>query len=276
MKFFSALIILLLLFIFISNRAFGQIRDTLYPDDQYFKCLQFTDPGFYVPHDSIQLLQTLHKQHSVIKALAREAVRLGLDTLPDVRAELTLIQDLVRNRYLAQLMNRYANDMVFEVSDSEVYDYYKNNISVFSEMGKVSYIRVMYKKPQDETRARAEVSKYQKNLPRSWSQITKMDADGIVLTSDFDIPLNNQQPFTKYLEGKKKGDLIGPFRYQDQYVFLLVLDIVPTKPVPIKEVYEMCRSMLLNEKKSKWFIEFEERAKKEFPVILENIKFNYK
>lgn len=245
-----------------------KISDTLIPDARYYRCLQFADPGFFVPEDSVQLLQTLYKQHSVTKALAREAQRLGLDTLPVVAGDLALIQDLVKNRYLAQLMGNTVNQMVFEAKDSEVYDYYKKHISLFSETGKASYIKVFYRKENDEARARSEISKYQKNLPVSWEQITKLDADGLLLSSDFDMPLNNQQPFTQYLENRKKGDVIGPFKFQDQYALLLLLDITPTTPRPFNEVKDMCRSMLINEKKSKWFLDLEERAKREFPVIL--------
>lgn len=250
-----------------SSKA-QRISDTLFPDVRYYRCLQFADPGFFVPEDSVQLLQTLHKQHSVTKALAREAQRLGLDTLPDVAGDLALIQDLVKNRYLAQVMGNIVNSTVFEANDSEVYDYYKKHVSIFSETGKASYIKVFYRREGDEARARAEISKYQKNLPVSWEQITKLDADGLFLSSDFDMPLNNQQPFTKYLENRKKGDVIGPFKFQDQYAVLLLLDITPTTPRPFNEVKDMCRSMLINEKKSKWFLELEEKAKKEFPVIL--------
>jgi len=266
--FFNRSFLVSVALIFQSAVSLGQAPKYLMPDEEFYRCLQFVDPSFYVSADTAELRQALFKQYSMTYLLAQEAVNAGLDTLPHVRKELSLITELIKKRYLAQLISNSKSIEHTTVSKSEIQEFYHRNIHLFKKIGKSSYIKVLYSNEKDEGKARELLLPYLKRLPTSWEDIVKVDNEGIILSSDFDIPLNSQQPYTKWLESAKVGSVIGPIKQDGQFVLLLVIRIEPTAVLPFEEVAEVCEIWARAEKKSKWMSAVEQRAGKEYPVII--------
>lgn len=258
----------LLVLISLGFDSKAQEPSVLSPDESYYRCLQFLDPTFSVSSDTAVLRRVLFKQHSLTSALAQKAVETQLDTTDEVKKELGLILEIARKRYLAEKLSNSMTDVTFEVSKQEVIDFYNANLAMFSKPGKVSFVKAFYSDKGKESRAREMLAPYLSKLPKSWEDVAKHSEDGLLISSDFEIPLNDQQPFTKWFVNAKKGQIVGPIEFYDQLVLLLVVDITPTERNKLDEVYELCESWVRAEKRSKWMNDMEIKAAIDFPIVL--------
>lgn len=240
--------------------------DTLYPNTEYFKALQYFRPDFSVPDNKLELLSKLTKYYSLNNYLSDLARERKLDTIPQVQKNLSMILKIVENDYLANLVRNNIPDSVLKFQDKDIKDYYERNLSKFEIHGKVSYIKVFVSREGNMKKAKEILNEYQKNLPVSWTEIKKQDSDGIVVSSDFDLPLNDEQPFTELLKSAQKGQIIGPFDNDGRKVMLLILNITHNHYLPFNDVKKDCENMVRTEKVVNYWLNMEKKAIAKYPI----------
>lgn len=236
-------------------------------DSAYWRAFQFVSPENARPQTAEGLNDFVFKHYALASLYEEECVKAGLDTSRYIRDELNRILTITRKKYLAQVYSNVLNGRPIEVSDQEALDYYNSHLKSFSRYGWVNLIRVMVAHGTEGglQQAKRILEEIKKAPPASAEEVKKRDEGGIVVTSDFRLPLSPDQPNTKHLEKARKGDIIGPINGKDVDVLFLILDMEPTVIQPFSAVKESCVSILRGEKKVALLREFERRAKAEFP-----------
>lgn len=264
-----------ILFALLARPTFAQGTDTLFFGPDEYKLYQYVFPELNNTGDSLNIAIQLHKLHSLNHYLASEARKKGYDTIADIKADLHKLTQVLTARYLADQYRKNAPKEIVAVSDAEVKSYYLKNKHAYTQPGYTSYIKVyLTNTAETEKKARELLTPYLKNLPNGPDQIKKYDGEGVLLTYDHQMPLQNGYPYYQQLLQAKKGELIGPITLPDQKVMLLVTDIKHPVEIPYEQVKDVCRNNLIQEKISQALKNQEQQSLELYPVILNPILFH--
>jgi parvulin-like peptidyl-prolyl isomerase len=170
------------------------------------------------------------------------------------------VNDRVELQVLSNAIQEQVNSEAPAPSSSEVQSYYENEkASQFTEKESRD-VRIVINKDKAKTEA-AKKALEKDHSPAGWKAVTaKYSSDP---TSKAKAGLQEgiseeflQEPLKKAIFGAATGELVGPVKYETNYIVLEVVKLNPEKVKGLPEVKAQIEETLKSEKQQEFFSEF--------------------
>ncbi len=228
-----------------------------------------------IPKYHLRKITDLRKLKIAIKGILIQdllydiAIQKGYDKIPAV-------QEAYKNLEMMTFLKYKMDDIVRSAyyPDSAIYEYYKNNIALFSEPRKlkVQEIIVNDKSLADELLKRLQKGESFEKLARKYS-IRKWSAEngGIIELS----PIEDFGKLKEKFWNAKIGKLLGPWKINDAYGIFRVLEKKDSHPIPFLDIRNQVLKRMQWDLKTKTVTDYLKvlRTKTDVKIFYKNLRF---
>ncbi len=258
-------LISLIFFTFLTTNLFAGVIATYKVNGKKYN---FTDNdlNFYLKDIPVQFRQFILRNkkrfaENIIlqKVGAIEAKKEKLDKNPDVKRQIQIqIDRILYKAYLKEKVNK------IKISDREVKEYYNKNKAHFIEKAKYKYSQIPLKSKKEAEKVYNEIkkgkkfevlmAKYQKNPFAALFQNSFREADKL------------PKKVLSVLKNLKKGEISKPFKYNDKYLIIKLVDKKEPKTLSFEQIKEKIRKILFEKKAEKIRSKIRNRLLKEYKI----------
>jgi len=184
------------------------------------------------------------RQYVAMELLYRKAKRLGYDKDPDFREKL---EDIKKNMIVQQLLEDEINERV-KITEDQVKLYYEANKDRYKEPAKLNLaiIKVSDKNKAERVMEEVKGGKSFDELVKQYSEDEKSkEKEGqigwVSVDQKYIEGIGSAPEFIKQIAEKEVGETSGPFKVDDKYYIVKVIDKKPEHHYSFDEVKDRAR-----------------------------------
>lgn len=242
----------------------------------FVRAMQYLYPHFAISEDSTTFEAILLKYYSITNQIASQADSLNLDEDPDIKIQIEYAKKLIEAKILADAYSEKGYPKYIH-TEEEVRKIYDNNKAYFQKDGYINYVQGQAFDTSEVIidKVLHTLKGYKNKKIESESDVPKTGKDNeYYIAYSQDMPFDPRQPLYPLYQDAKAGEIKGPLTQGSSKVFILVTYVKPPLVPPFEEVKKDCEEMLRAKLISEYQKELEEKAKKNFPIVIEKEKAN--
>jgi len=232
--------------------------------------VQLLYPDFALTPRKDVFVKNLEKLYILPKVNGDEARKRGLDTIPEIKAEIEFIKQLAEDKYLDFLL-KSSKQTVVEVTQEEMKNYYAQHIMEFTPPAQFSFLKAtLYDTSAVAIKAvKQKLDTYSKDETQL-DEFKMGNKESYVIGFEKNKLVYPTQPEFKSLQGlqvKKTSEVMVESGFKVIYCITSKSDVTPKR---FEEVREICRNNVQNQKQTLLNEALRKTALDKYPVFLDS------